>query len=203
MHRLAILATIATTALFTVPVAYADIGAWGTYPGQHAADSPVIDSLTAFAVSDWAARGVTVPCDPVHVDLASDLTDYDGTASARAYVDPFENQCRIVILKQIAQPVVRHAGHTYRTWANRITARWQAADLCRTFEHEIGHLAGLALPIWNGWQWIDGHPAGFDVMSNKHPRIPQPCRRLARFMFPRPAHRHRRSRPDPAPSARR
>jgi hypothetical protein len=158
-----------------------------TYPGLRATANPTIQQMTAFALNWWSAkRGLAPTCGPIEVRQADDLTDkVSGSAEARAWLPALgQDWCGYAILSSTIDNLalaVSKRWHYGPLWG----VRQNVAATCATVVHEVGHLVGRALPIWNGIDWIDGHPLGKGVMSNRNPHTPPACARLARDLVRR------------------
>jgi hypothetical protein len=61
-----------------------------------------------------------------------------------------------------------------------IRVRYLVARYCALIVHEVGHIAGLGRPVWDGGKWVDGHPTEASVMSNTAHRFPAACWRYAK-----------------------
>ena len=147
------------------------------YAGQHITHNPGLLSYRDRAVAYWERQGVRVPCVP-DLHLADDLEG----AAGRAWIG---GECQIAALTKLAGTVLHFEAHKPRSYHGRLVARAKTMQFCAVVIHEVGHVAGLANPVWDGSAWVDGHPAEHGVM-NAQPTVPGECRRHARSMFPHP-----------------
>lgn len=151
------------------------------YPGQRTTHDPTLLALRDLATRFWAARGVHVPCSPT-IDVASSL---DG-AAGRGWNPARHGECRVAVLDEDAGRLIHAVNRSHRRWWRVRAARWLWQDMCRLMVHEVGHVAGLGLDVWDGTQWIDGHPAA-GVMSSRVSAIPWDCRAQSRLQVARTA----------------
>lgn len=169
--------TVTGRATATSPVAAS--AAAVVYLGQRTTHDPTLLALRDLAVRFWAARGVHVPCGPT-IDVASSL---DG-AAGRGWNPARHGECRVAILDEDAGRLIHAVNRSHRRWWSVRAARWLWQDMCRLMVHEVGHVAGLGLDVWDGTQWLDGHPAA-GVMSNTSPATPWDCRAQSKLAIVR------------------
>lgn len=168
------------------------------YAGQHPLDQPEVNELVTAGVAFHARRGVTVER-PVLL-TAPHLPAYGSAGEDSPWTGMGEPRCVTFPPDQGFAEVVCRERWTYKTLStvrNRFlptyARRLAYVELCQVLFHELGHVGGLALPVYRDGQWHDTHPAhglmGHDVT------VPGDCWPMAVKRLPRTAPRHHKKGP--------
>jgi hypothetical protein len=181
----------AGAAVMAPPAAASD-----TYAGQHPLDQPEVNDLVDAGLAFHAHRGVSVERPPFFT--APHLPAYGSAGEDSPWTGMGEPRCLSFPPSYGFAEVVCGERWTYQTLAtirNRYLPTYFRREayvgLCTVVFHELGHVGGIALPVFRDGRWHDGHP--MHGLMGRDMTTPGDCWAMAVKRLPRrPVRHHKR-----------